>query len=190
MRPKGRTTRPTPIRPSSTPRATTHTQKKRKNTSFRLQRELSHSLPLLSVSLYLLTFSHPTPHPPCHTPPLLPPTTAPRLSCQWGTCGRSTERSFKCFPVPLSSFAALPSLSLAAGVLGLRVGTAGAFLSHWSAYLLLTCSRPPPRVSHSTSIRCLQIQTPLNFCQSLHVFSVSCGVKSFVGGQSEVISLL
>lgn len=68
--------RPTPTRPSSTLRATMHTQKKRKNTSFRLQRELCSSLLPLSLfrSLYLffsLSVS------PVSSPPL---TTAPVLS--------------------------------------------------------------------------------------------------------------
>lgn len=53
---KGRTTRPTPTRPSSTLRATTRTQRKRKNTSFRLQREPWSSLLPLSVSVYLSFF--------------------------------------------------------------------------------------------------------------------------------------
>lgn len=55
-RPKERTTRPTLTQPSSTLKATMHTQKKRKNTSFRLQRELSGSFPFplwVSVSLFL-----------------------------------------------------------------------------------------------------------------------------------------
>lgn len=54
MKPKEQTTRLTPTQPSSMLRATMHTQKKRKNTSFRLQRELCSSLPPLFLfqSLY------------------------------------------------------------------------------------------------------------------------------------------
>lgn len=67
-----------------------------------------------------------------------------------------------------------------------------------SAYLLLTYPRlprasftpPPQHISYLLSTRCLKIQTPLNFCQCLHVLSVGRGVKGFVGGPSEVISLL
>lgn len=97
--------------------------------------------------------------------------------------------------LPLLSFAFRPSLSLAAGAL----------LSHFhmwhkrlevcisASYMLPTPNYRAPKtqhISYLTSIRCLKIQTPLNFCQSLHVLSVSRGVNCSVGGQSEVISLL
>lgn len=56
---------PTPTQPSSMLRATMHTRKKRKNTSFRLQRELCGSFPLsLFKSLYLFFSVSPFSSPP------------------------------------------------------------------------------------------------------------------------------
>ncbi|MED6276572.1 hypothetical protein CHARACLAT_004374 [Characodon lateralis] len=49
-------TRPMPTQPSSTLKGTMHMQKKRRNTSFRLQRELCSSLAFLSVPLFLIVF--------------------------------------------------------------------------------------------------------------------------------------
>lgn len=101
-RPKERTMHPTPTRPSSTPRATTHTQKRRKNTSFRLQRELcSSSSPLLasvSVALSPVFLLH-----------LCPP------SWQWGTRRLSMDREvskiFSCYCFSLSQFLSCTSCS-------------------------------------------------------------------------------
>ncbi|KAA8586925.1 hypothetical protein FQN60_000761 [Etheostoma spectabile] len=65
-----------PTQPSSTLRATMHTQKKRKNTSFRLQKELRSSLlSPISISTVYLFFSVSVSH---FSPP--PLTTAPAVS--------------------------------------------------------------------------------------------------------------
>lgn len=181
-RPKERTTRPTPTRPSSTPRATTHTQKKRKNTSFRLQRELCHSRPppslisslsMSSCSLWhpfsLLFFS------------LLPLTTAPPPSCQRGTCRRSTERFPKCLPIiatfiiciswPVFTSSVQPLQELSA-LIDFHVSRKRPEVCISASYALPSPKRilhPPQHISCLLSTRCLKIQTPLNFCQCLHV---------------------
>lgn len=115
-RPKERTTRPTPTQPSSTLRATMRTQKKRKNTSFRLQGELCSSLlppfnPCISFSLSLSVS-------PFSSPPL---TTAPIVSTRNPQAAQPVFFYYYLLLGPFLSFTSRPfflssSFDLAAGV--------------------------------------------------------------------------
>lgn len=100
-KPKERTMRPTPTQPSSTLRATMHTQRKRKNTSFRLQGELCSSprppiFPLFQ-SLYLLFSLAVSPF---SSPPL---TTAPIMTTR-NPQAQSTDREVPPSVFPVVAF--------------------------------------------------------------------------------------
>lgn len=127
---------------------------------------------------------------PCFLRPLPP-------SCRRGIRRRSAERFPKCLPITAAFIICISSFSFVGG----RRSWAPSrrrrssplslvFTRHVdarrSAYLLLTSppasqrhTVPPQHISYLLSTRCLKIQTPLNFCQCLHVLSVGRGVKRF-----------
>uniref|UniRef100_A0A674NF78 Cell adhesion molecule 2a n=1 Tax=Takifugu rubripes TaxID=31033 RepID=A0A674NF78_TAKRU len=165
-------------------------QKRRKNTSFRLQRELVRSPPPPLQSLYLRRPSS------LFFPPFFLRTTpTPPPSCRRGTCRRSTERFPKCLPIIATFIICISSFSLLGGpaFMGSVAGAAGALLSHWcsrpqvcisASYITPTPASqrhtvptPHQHISYLLSTRCLKIQPPLNFCQCLHVLSVGRAVK-------------
>lgn len=112
---------------------------------------------------------------------LLPLTTAPPPSCQRGTCRRSTERFPKClriiatfiicisWPVFTGSVQPLQELS---ALIDFHVSRKHPEVCISASYALPSTKRilhPPQHISCLLSTRCLKIQTPLNFCQCLHV---------------------
>lgn len=194
------------------------TQKKRKNTSFRLQRELC-SFPFsplsisVSFSLSLSPFL-------LHLWPL-----PPRRVNEEPAGSPQTEKFPKCFPIIAFclSFTSCPFFLLLFFIFGSRFSQAARrlcpsfvpflifFLIFWheclevcistmtASYMSPSSSSPPSplseqtpkhtlypplfthvhkHISYLTSTRCLKIQTPLNFCQCLHVSSVSSNVNA------------
>lgn len=136
-KPKERTTRPTLTRPLSTLRATTRTQRRRRNTSFRLQREPCRSRLLLTVPLCFL-LSHSVSH-------VRPSPLATARSTQQGVCRkrRSSRVIFIfIFFIGASVSAALLSSFSLSFHFGLMFLTASVML-----LLLLLKTAPLPRVS-------------------------------------------